>query len=232
VQTPLVALDLAGTFIFAISGAMAGVRHRLDLFGVLVLAFAAASAGGIARDVLIGSDPPAAIGDWRYIAVSVLAGLMTFYWHPLIDRLRSPVLVFDAAGLALFAVSGTLKALAFHLNPVAALLLGILTGVGGGMVRDVLVAQVPTVLRSELYAMAALAGAVVVVSGTMQQLPSVPVALTGAILCFGLRIVAIRRRWQLPIARESEQGTPDRSVRDRSIAETRGPADQTDEGAR
>src|SRR6266404_9243358 len=100
----LLVLELVGTFVFALSGATAGVKHRLDLFGVLVLAFAAGNSGGIARDVMIGANPPAAISDWRYIGVSILAGLITFYRFPLINWLSSPVLVFDAAGLALFAV--------------------------------------------------------------------------------------------------------------------------------
>lgn len=199
-DTLLLVLDLAGTFVFALSGGMTGVKHRLDLFGVLVLAFAAANAGGIARDVLIGAVPPPAISDWRYIAVSLLAGLMTFYWHPIVNRLRSPVLLFDAAGLALFAVSGTLKGLAFHLGPAPSLLLGVLTGIGGGMLRDVLVAEVPTVLRSEVYAIAALAGGAVVVIGNRLQLPSAPVAVAGAALCFGLRMLALWRHWQLPSA--------------------------------
>src|ERR671926_1736323 len=112
-ETLLLGFDLLGTFVFALSGATVGVRHRLDLFGVLVLSFAAATAGGIARDLLIGAVPPASVADWRYIAVPVLAGLATFRWHPLVRRLHSPVLVFDAAGLSLFAVSGALKALAF-----------------------------------------------------------------------------------------------------------------------
>lgn len=197
----LVAFDLAGTFVFALSGAAAGVKHRLDLFGVLVLSFASATAGGIARDMLIGAVPPAAIGDWRYVAVCSLAGLLTFSWHPLVDRLRSPVLVFDGAGLALFAVAGTLKALAFHLGPVAAVLLGVLTGIGGGMVRDLLVAEVPTVLRAELYAVAAAAGAAIVVLGGRLYLPPAAVTAAGAALCFGLRLAAIRRGWQLPVAR-------------------------------
>src|SRR5512134_1500558 len=119
-STLLLVLDLVGTFVFALSGASAGVKHRLDLFGVLVLSFAAANSGGIARDVLIGSVPPAAIADWRYLAVSALAGLVTFYWHPFVDRMRNPVLLFDAGGLALFAVAGTTKAIAFHLGPVPA----------------------------------------------------------------------------------------------------------------
>jgi uncharacterized membrane protein YeiH len=196
----VLALDLGGTFIFALSGAMTGVKQRLDVFGVLVLSFAAANSGGIIRDLLIAAVPPAAIEDWRYVAVSLLAGLLTFRWHPLINRLQGSVLIFDAAGLSLFAVSGAQKALAFHLDPLAAVLLGMLTGIGGGIVRDVLVAEVPTVLRSELYAVAALAGASVVVIGNELHAPSSPVTVAGAALCFGLRFAAIRRRWQLPVA--------------------------------
>ena len=204
-NTLLVAFDLGGTFVFALSGAAAGVKHRLDLFGVLVLAFAAGNSGGIARDVMIGANPPAAISDWRYIAVSMLAGLITFYWFPIINRLSSPVLVFDAAGLALFAVAGAGKALAYHAGPVAATLLGMLTGIGGGMVRDILVREIPTVLRTELYAVAALVGAAVMVLGKMLHLPTSVSATTGTVLCFGLRVIAMRRGWQLPIARPPEQ---------------------------
>ncbi|MGH7032026.1 MAG: trimeric intracellular cation channel family protein [Stellaceae bacterium] len=200
-KTLLLVLDLAGTFVFALSGATAGAKRRLDLFGVLVLAFAAGNAGGITRDLLIGAVPPAALVDWRYLAVSVVAGVLTFYWYSLIDRLHSPVLVFDGAGLALFAVAGTQKALAFGLNPVMAALLGMLTGIGGGMVRDVLLAEIPAVLRTELYAVAALAGAALVVAGHLLGLPSPPVVLAGAALCFGLRLMAIHRGWHLPIAR-------------------------------
>jgi uncharacterized membrane protein YeiH len=197
----LLLLDLAGTFVFALSGATAGVKRRLDLFGVLVLSFAAGNAGGITRDLLIGAVPPAAISDWRYLAVSLLAGIITFYWFSGIDRLRSPVLVFDGAGLALFAVSGTQKALAFGLNPVMAALLGMLTGIGGGMTRDVLLAQIPTVLRADLYAVAALAGAALVVIGDALQLSSTAVTIAGVALCFGLRLMAIHYGWHLPVAR-------------------------------
>ncbi len=205
VNTLLIAFDLGGTFVFALSGATAGVKHRLDLFGVLVLSFAAGNSGGIARDLMIGAVPPAAISDWRYIAVSMLAGLITFYWYRIINRLSSPVLVFDAAGLALFAVSGAGKALAFHAGPVAATLLGMLTGIGGGMARDVLVTEIPTVLRTELYAVAALIGAAAVVIGRMLHLPTAVAATVGAMLCFGLRFAALRRGWQLPRARVPNQ---------------------------
>lgn len=203
----LLIADLVGTFVFAISGATAATRRRLDLFGVLVLSFAAANAGGITRDLLIGAVPPAAISDWRYLAASVCAGLITFYWAPLIERLQNPVRMFDAAGLALFAVAGAQKALASGLNPPMAALLGMLTGIGGGMARDVLLADVPMVLRADLYAVAALAGAAIVVVGAMLGLSSAGTMFVGAMCCFGLRMMAIRRGWQLPIAggRHAEQ---------------------------
>jgi uncharacterized membrane protein YeiH len=201
----LTAFDLGGTFVFALSGATAAVKHRLDLFGVLVLSFAAGNSGGIARDVMIGALPPVAISDWRYVTVSVLAGLMTFYSSRVINQFRSPVLLFDAAGLALFAVSGATKALASGAGPVGAILLGMLTGIGGGMVRDVLVRQIPTVLRTELYAVAALLGAAAVVLGSLLSVPSVVAASAGAILCFGLRFMAMRRGWHLPVARWPER---------------------------
>src|ERR1700757_3558896 len=204
-ETLLLVLDLVGTFVFAVSGATAGVRNRLDLFGILVLSFAAGNAGGIARDLLIGAVPPAAIIDWRYLAVSLLAGIITFYWFSGNDRLRSPVLVFDGAGLALFAVSGTQKALAFGLNPLMAALLGMLTGIGGGMTRDVLLAEIPNVLRADLYAVAALAGAAVVAIGAALQLPATAVTIAGAVLCFALRFMAIRRGWHPPIAGGAQQ---------------------------
>jgi uncharacterized membrane protein YeiH len=200
-DTLLLVLDLLGTFVFALSGAGAALRRRLDLFGVLVLAFVAGNFGGITRDLMIGSVPPEAISDWRYVAVSLVAGVVTFYFFPVIDRLGSAVLLFDGAGLALFAVSGTQKALAFGLNPIMAALLGMLTGIGGGMVRDVLVAEIPIVLRADLYALAALAGAAVVVIAGLLQIPSTAATIVGAALCFGLRVMAIKRGWHLPIAR-------------------------------
>jgi uncharacterized membrane protein YeiH len=207
-NTLLVAFDLGGTFVFALSGATAAVRHRLDLFGVLVVSFAAGNSGGIARDVMIGAVPPAAIGDWRYVAVCILAGLITFFSYRTIERLRSPVLMFDAAGLALFAVAGAGKALAFHAGPVAATLLGMLTAIGGGMARDVLVREIPAVLRTELYAVAALLGAAVVVIGRVLLIPSGVSAGVGAAICFGLRFMAMRRGWQLPVAPPPTQPKP------------------------
>lgn len=205
VSTFLSALDLAGTFVFALSGGVTGVKRRLDVFGVLVLAFAVGNAGGMTRDVLIGAFPPAAMRDWRYLAISILAGLVTFFWTPVLDRLWSSVLLFDAAGLALFAVVGTQTALAHGLNPVMAALLGMVTGIGGGMLRDILVTEIPIVLRTDLYAVAALAGAALVAVGHVLHLPSSPVVIGGAVLCFGLRLGAIRYGWHLPIARPLKQ---------------------------
>ena len=203
-------LDLAGTFVFALSGAMAGVKRKLDLFGILVLSFVAANTGGIIRDILIGATPPGAISDWRYLGVSLIAGLITFYFPSAIIQRWNPVLLFDAAGLALFAVSGAHKALVYGLNPVMATLLGMLTGIGGGMARDVLLAEIPTVLRSDLYAVAALVGAAIVVIANMLQLPSGVAALVGAALCFALRVLAIRHGWELPVADADRERSRDR----------------------
>ena len=201
----LFTLELLGTFIFALSGATAGVKYRLDLFGVLVLSFATATAGGITRDVLIGAIPPAALRDWRYLGISVVAGLVVFFSSPRPERqerLRNLVLTFDAAGLALFAVSGTQTALGYGLHPVMAALLGMLTGIGGGILRDVLVSDIPAVLYSDLYAVAALAGASVVVVGHVLNASPTTSAVAGAAFCFGIRVVALRRGWRLPTAGE------------------------------
>jgi len=204
---PLV-LDLAGTFVFALSGALAGVKRQLDLFGVLVLSFAAGNSGGITRDLLIGIVPPGAVADWRYLGVSLFAGLITFYFSSLTVRMSNSVLIFDAAGLALFAVTGASKALAHGLNPIMAIVLGMVTGIGGGMVRDVLLAEIPTVLRAELYAVAALVAAAIVVVGHMLQLPVAPVTAVALIACFSLRVMAMKRGWRLPVAKIRDQHDP------------------------
>jgi len=203
VGTFLLVLDLMGTFVFALSGASAGLRHRLDLFGVLALSFAAALAGGIMRDLLIGAVPPVGIRDWRYIAAALTAGLVFFVWDSAIVQLRTTILLLDAAGLGLFAVTGTLKALTYQLGPGTAVLLGVLTGVGGGVLRDVLVSEVPTILlRTELYAVAALCGALVVVLAREVGLPPHVGAIGGVLVCFAMRAIAIRRGWRLPVVGE------------------------------
>ena len=198
-------LDFGGTFVFALSGATAGVRHRLDIFGVMVLSFAAGNAGGITRDLLIGMVPPAAIANWTYLGVSLLAGLLTFLWSPLMERLSYPVLWFDAVGLAFFAVSGTQTALVHGLDPAMAALLGMLTGIGGGMLRDILANEIPAVLRADLYALAALAGAAVVAGGHVLHLPPLATTFVGAVLCFALRFMAIQYGWHLSPARSGPE---------------------------
>jgi uncharacterized membrane protein YeiH len=203
VHTLVLVLDLVGTFVFALSGAAAAVKHRLDLFGVVFLAFAAATAGGIARDLLIGAVPPAAVADWRYLAVALPAGVITFFRYGTVERLWNPVLMSDAVGLSVYAVAGAEKALVHGLHPVMAAVMGMLTGIGGGVARDVLLAEVPVVLRADLYALAALAGAAVAVVGPMVHVPPAVAATGGAALCFGLRFMAIRHGWHLPTARRS-----------------------------
>ncbi|MGN6285370.1 MAG: trimeric intracellular cation channel family protein [Afipia sp.] len=214
IETFVHLLDLGGTFVFAISGAVAAVNRRLDIFGILVLSFVAGNFGGITRDLLIGAVPPAALSDSRYLLVSVLSGLMTFFLYAGVDRLRAPVLFFDAIGLSFFAVAGAQKALTFGLSPIMSALLGMLTGIGGGMTRDILLMEIPQVLRSDLYAVAALAAASVVVAGHMLSLPYGASAFVGSIMCLGLRFMAVKHGWHLPSARLSARHRADKKSSD------------------
>jgi uncharacterized membrane protein YeiH len=195
----LVILDMAGIFVFAISGGLVGVRKGLDIFGVLVLAAATGLGGGFLRDVLIGAAPPAALADWRYLVVPVVGGLVTFWFHPALGRMERLVALFDAFGLGLFCVVGALKALDYGLGPVPAALLGTLTAVGGGVVRDLLAGRVPVVLRSELYATPALVGASLAVVGeSLTAVDTWAYAIPAAVVCTLWRLLAIRRGWQAP----------------------------------
>lgn len=193
-----VVLDLAGIFVFAISGALVAVRKDLDVFGVLVLAGTTGLGGGFLRDVLIGATPPAALADWRYLLVPVVAGLLAFWFHSVLGRMERQVSVFDAFGLALFCVTGAIKALEFGLGPVPAALMGMVTGIGGGMARDLLAGRVPAVFRGELYATPALAGAAITVVGDGLGLPIGLVAALGGGVCLGWRLLAMWRHWQAP----------------------------------
>ncbi|WP_395659114.1 trimeric intracellular cation channel family protein [Nocardioides sp.] len=197
--TVLVVFDLVGVFVFAISGALVAIRKGLDVFGVVVLAGATGLGGGVLRDVLIGASPPAALTDWRYLVAPVVAGLLAFRYHPALGRMERSVTVLDAFGLGLFCVTGALKALDYDLGLLAAALMGMVTGIGGGMLRDVLASRVPAVFRGELYGTPALAGAVVVVAGAQTDLPTLVVALVGGGLCTVWRLLAIWRHWQAPI---------------------------------
>ncbi|MBD8869634.1 trimeric intracellular cation channel family protein [Nocardioides donggukensis] len=197
----LVVLDLLGIFVFAISGALVAVRKGLDLFGVLVLAGTTGLGGGFLRDVLIDATPPAALTDWRYLLVPTAAGLLTFAQHPRVGRLEPAVNVFDAFGLALFCVTGAVKAVEYGLGPAPAALMGMATGIGGGVLRDLLAGRVPVIFRGTLYATPALAGATVAaVLHTLDQ-PLWLTALCGGLLCLGWRLLAIVRNWQAPMPR-------------------------------
>ncbi len=197
--TLILVLNLVGTFVFGISGGLAAVRARLDLFGVVVLAAVVALAGGIVRDLLIGV-PPATFRDWRYLVVVAVAGLACYFARPVIERGRRSVLIFDAAGLGLFCVTGATKALDYGLGPAQAVLLGAITGIGGGMLRDVLLREVPTVLRHELYAVPALLGAGVIVVAQETGSSSLLFPVLGVLVCFGLRVVGLRYGVNVPIA--------------------------------
>ena len=199
----LVVLDLVGIFVFAVTGAMVAVRKGLDLFGCLVLGVTTGLGGGFLRDVLIGAVPPAALADWRYLMAPVSAGLVTFLFHPAVGRMERTINVFDAFGLSLFCVTGSLKALEYGLGPVPAALMGMVTGIGGGMMRDILAGRVPVVFRAELYATPALAGATGAVLGTRAGLPGTLVAIAGAIVCLVWRLLAVWRRWHAPMPRGS-----------------------------
>lgn len=194
-----VTLDLLGIAVFAISGGLVAVRKELDLFGVLVLAGVTGLGGGFLRDVLIGATPPAALADWRYLIAPVGAGLLTFVYHPALGRMERFVNVFDAFGLALFCVTGALKAVDYGLGPIPAALMGMLTGIGGGMARDVLAGRVPAIFRGELYATPALAGAFIAVLIDRADQPLILSAGLGGGVCLVWRLLAIWRQWRAPM---------------------------------
>jgi uncharacterized membrane protein YeiH len=191
----LLILDLAGTFAFALNGALTAVRAaHLDIVGVIALAMITAVGGGIIRDVLLGALPPATFVDWRYLAVAAGGGLIAFMFSRRLGRFTSSIDVLDAAGLSLFAVVGAGKALEVGVGPAQAIILGAVTGVGGGTVRDVLIRRVPSVLSSGLYAIPALVGAALLVAaegGGVQQVLSAPAALCAAAVCFLIRVVGL-----------------------------------------
>ncbi|MFC7545520.1 trimeric intracellular cation channel family protein [Plantactinospora sp. GCM10030261] len=199
-STALLVADLTGVAVFAASGASAGVAKRLDLFGVVFVGFVAALGGGIFRDLVIDEVPPLAFADWRYATTAVATAGAVFWLHPHLARLRTTVLVLDAAGLGLFTVTGTTLALAAGVPAVGSCLIGMLTGIGGGLGRDLLTGEIPVVLRSEIYAVAALLGAAVVTALDGAGVTGAAPLVGAAVLIFGIRLVALRRRWAAPVA--------------------------------
>lgn len=197
--TLILVLNLVGTFAFGLSGGLAAVRARLDFFGVIVLATVVALAGGITRDLLIGV-PPATFRDWRYLAVAGGAGVVCYFALPALERVRRGVLVFDALGLGLFCVTGATKALDLRLGPAQAIILGAVTGIGGGILRDVLLREIPTVLRHDLYAVPALIGAGIMVAAQEAGATSPLWPVLGAAVCVAVRLAALRYDVNIPAA--------------------------------
>jgi uncharacterized membrane protein YeiH len=197
----LVVLDLIGVAVFAVSGALAAVYARLDVFGVLVLACVTSLGGGVVRDVLLGISPPTTLRQWPYLVTPVVVALVVFRFHPAVARLRRGTQLADALGLALFVTTATSTGLGTGAPGVTSAIVGVITGIGGGVLRDVLLNEIPQVLRREIYAIAALIGATLVVIGTRLGIAPVAVTLVGAAVVAGLRIVALWRGWNAPIPR-------------------------------
>lgn len=198
-------IDLAGTFAFAISGAVAAKQKGLDAFGILVVAFTVACGGGIIRDLCIGSIPPTGLSDWRYLLTSVIAAIIAMGFTPLLRLLNRPVIVFDAVGLAMFAVIGAEKALGFGHNNEVAILLGMITAVGGGVIRDIFLNRIPAIFEKEIYASTTILGASVVVIGRHWGYTGDWVFIGGFLVCFLLRILALKFHWHLPSFAEKDK---------------------------
>lgn len=191
-------LDLVGTFVFALSGAIAAKQRNLDLFGIAAAAFIVACGGGIVRDLCIGAIPPLGLSDWRYLGVSMLAVLAVIDAYPLVVRLAYPVRFFDGIGMGFFAVAGAHKALSYGHGAETAILLGMFTAVGGGMMRDILLNRIPLILQKEIYASAALLGAAIEVIGEHQGWSTQWVPWVGILVSSGLRQLSLKYGWQLP----------------------------------
>jgi uncharacterized membrane protein YeiH len=208
-ESVTLALNLMGTFAFGLSGGILAVRKQMDLFGVLILSVATGLGGGILRDIILGHIPPATLTDWRYLAAASLAGLLVFLWYDKVVHHGRFITAFDAIGLSTFTVTGTAVALGAGLSPAPAVLLGMLTGVGGGVLRDVLAADVPLIFRSEIYAVASMLGAIIITIANQVGLSGIIPEIIAAVATFSLRMVSVQRGWKIPMAmsRDSVQKT-------------------------
>ncbi len=195
----LLALDLTGTFAFAVNGALTAIKvAKLDVVGVITLGMITALGGGIIRDVLIGSLPPATFSDWRYLLVAAAGSLLAFGFGSYLSRFPSPILLLDAAGLSLFAVTGASKSIEAGVGVGQAVILGAVTAVGGGTIRDVMIGRVPVVLSSELYAIPALCAAAIVVVTDRAGVYGVASAVGAALICFSIRMLGVRYSLNAP----------------------------------
>jgi uncharacterized membrane protein YeiH len=195
------AIDLAGTFVLAVQGASIAAVKGLDALGVLVISLATATGGGVLRDVLVGEHPPEALRGWPLVTVALCGGLLTFFFYHSVEQIPEPLLVaVDAAGLSLLAVAGAEKALEYELTPIAAVMMGAISGVGGFTLRDILLAEVPAILRTDFLATAAIIGAAVLIVARRLKMSAGWAALLGGGACFILRVVAVWQHWRLPTA--------------------------------
>ena len=197
-------IELIGLVAFAASGALAAVRARLDVFGVVVMGLTTALGGGIIRDVLLGIHPPTTLRSWPYLLTAAVTGIIVFFFHPQVARLRRAVLLADAVGLGVFVTAGTTTALQHQVPAYTACLIGMTVGIGGGAIRDVLLREIPMVLRKEIYAVAALAGAVVVPITAYFGLPDLWGTVIGSALVVAIRLIALWRHWNAPVPRAGE----------------------------
>lgn len=200
------ALDMLGTFVFALSGGLLAARKRFDIVGIAVLSVAAGLGGGMTRDLLLGDTPPVAFREEVYLITALIAAGAVFLFHHQINRLDSSIRVLDAVGLGVFAISGTLKSLEFDLGPFPAILLGTVTGAGGGVIRDLLAREVPLILQRDIYALAAVLGGSTVVAALWIGFDPAIGALGGLVATIGLRLLAIRYNLNAPRARAHERG--------------------------
>ncbi|UDY22372.1 trimeric intracellular cation channel family protein [Nocardioides sp. Kera G14] len=193
--------DLVGIFVYGLAGGLVAVNRSMDIFGVLVLASVTGLGGGIMRDVLIDATPPVALTDWKLLAAVGFAGLLVFFFHPTVSRAESTIDVIDAVGLSLFSISGSFKAYDYGLSPVASILMGLMTAVGGGVIRDLLSDRVPDIFRGTLYATPAAAGAAVAIVGLETGASEGAAALVGGVVCVVWRLLALYRDWHAPMPR-------------------------------
>jgi uncharacterized membrane protein YeiH len=208
----LLILDLTGTFAFALNGALTAVRvARLDIVGVVTLGMITALGGGIIRDILLDDLPPATFRDWRYLAVAVAGALIAFAFSRGLGKLAVPIEILDAVGLSVFAVTGASKAIEFGLGPAQAVILGAITAVGGGTIRDALVGQIPSVMSEGLYAIPALAGAALTVLAITTGLYGLGAAIVAAAVCFLIRLLGVRFKLNAPRPPGTRQPSDDAS---------------------
>lgn len=193
-------IELAGVFFFAVSGSLVAARRGFDIIGSMFLAGVAGLGGGVVRDLIL-DQVPATFTNPIYFSPAILGALLVYFFTPAVQKLQRLILLFDAVGLGLFCVTGTLKALTFEMNPITAVLLGVTTAVGGGLLRDVISNVTPELFNPrDIYALPAIAGATTVsllwVLGWFNPVTGVLVAL----LVFIARLASLKYGWRVPMA--------------------------------